>query len=138
MNNPDREKLTQFERILRELNINVNHANSPQAKGRVERCNKTMQDRLVKEMRLAGISSIEEANRFLLEGNFIQKHNAKFAVPPAQERNAHRSIQGYDLYQLFCSQQEHIITNDFTISYQRRIIQLIKEQPCPTKEKNNS
>jgi len=136
LNNPEREKITQFERIVHELGTDINHASSPQAKGRVERCNGTMQDRLVKEMRLAGISSMAEANKFVQQGDFIEKHNAKFAVPPAQEGNAHRSIQGYDLDKIFCEQEERIVTNDFTISYKGKIIQLTKYQPAIIRPKN--
>jgi hypothetical protein len=65
-------------------------AYSPQAKGRVERANQTLQDRLIKEMRLSGISSIEEGNEYLPE--FIKKHNEKFAVPPQSSENAHRPL----------------------------------------------
>jgi transposase len=101
LNNPERCKKTQFERIMKEMNIDVIHARSPQAKGRVERCNKTMQDRLVKEMRLAGISSIKDANRFVRQGDFIKRHNLKFAVPPIQEGNVHKDIEGYNLYKLW-------------------------------------
>jgi len=136
LNNADREKITQFECAIKDLNVDIIHARSPQAKGRVERCNKTMQDRLVKEMRLAGISSIEEANKFVQESNFIEKHNAKFAIPPAQKGNAHRSIEGYDLYRIFCAREERVITNDFTISYKGTIIQLIKQQPTIIRPKN--
>ena len=136
LNNPEREKITQFECVMKNLDVEVIHARSPQAKGRVERCNKTMQDRLVKEMRLAGISSIEEANKFVREGRFIEKHNAKFAVPPAQKGNAHRSIEGYDLYKTFCLREERVITNDFTISYKGKIIQLAKQQSTIIRPKN--
>jgi len=137
LNNPEREKITQLERIMHDLAIAMNHASSPQAKGRVERCNGTMQDRLVKEMRLANISSIEEANKFVQHGDFIERHNAKFAVPPAQEGDAHRSIQGYDLDKIFCTQEERIVTNDFTISYQSRILQLTKYQPAIIRPKDH-
>jgi len=136
LNNPEREKTTQFEYIMKKLDIDIIHASSPQAKGRVERCNKTMQDRLVKEMRLAEIASIEEANRFVQNGDFIANHNAKFAVPPAQDGNAHRSVLEYDLYKIFCSREERVITNDFTISYKGKIIQLTKRQPTIIRPKN--
>ncbi|MFW2068237.1 ISNCY family transposase, partial [Acinetobacter johnsonii] len=70
-------KITQFGRVLSTLNIDINFANSPQAKGRVERANRTLQDRLIKEMRLEGISSIEQANACL--PCFIEQFNQKFA-----------------------------------------------------------
>ena len=136
LNNYEEDRKTQFERILGDLQVDISHARSPQAKGRVERANKTLQDRLIKEMRLQGISSIEEANRYVQEGDFLVKHNAKFAVPPAIEGDAHRSIDGYDLYRVFCSQGERIVTNDFTIQYKCRIIQLEKEQPAIIRPKN--
>ena len=136
LNNPERDKKTQFERIMKELLVEIIHARSPQAKGRVERANKTLQDRLVKEMRLLGISSIETANSYIKKGDFIAKHNAKFAVPPAIEGNAHRSIEEYDLHSVFCSQEERIVTNDFTIQYKRRVLQLEKDQPAIIRPKN--
>jgi len=135
-NNVEREKITQFERIMKDLDIYINHANSPQAKGRVERCNSTMQDRLVKEMRLANISSMEEANKFVQHGNFIEKHNAKFAVPPAQEGDAHRSTQDYNLYEIFCTQEERIVANDYTFRHRGKIIQLVSDQPVRIRPKN--
>lgn len=81
---------TQMQRALKELNIDLILARSPQAKGRVERANKTLQDRLVKEMRLAKINSIEQANAFLPA--FIEKHNKKFAVEAADSEDAHSSL----------------------------------------------
>ena len=134
--NLDRNKFTQFERIMADLGVHINHAGSPQAKGRVERCNGTMQDRLVKEMRLVGISSMEAANQFVQNGDFIAKHNAKYAVPPAQEADAHRSAADYNLYQVFCSQEERVITNDFTITYKNKIIQLEKQQLISIRPRN--
>jgi len=136
LNNSERDKITQFESIMKRLDVDVIHAGSPQAKGRVERCNKTMQDRLIKEMRLAGVSSIEEANRFVREGDFIAKHNAKFAVPPAKDGDAHKSAQEYDLDKIFCTREERVVTNDFTISYHGKIIQITKKQPTIIRPKN--
>ena len=136
LNNPEGDKKTQFERILSELDIDIIHATSPQAKGRVERCNQTMQDRLVKEMRLAGISSMEEANKFVQEGDFIEKHNTRFALPPAKEGNAHRATQEYNLYKIFCAKDERIVTNDFTVSYKGKILQLTKDQPAIIRPKD--
>ena len=137
LNNPERDKKTHFERIMRALGIGISHARSPQAKGRVERANKTLQDRLVKEMRLAGISSIGAANEFVQKGSFMDSHNAKFAVPPATVGDAHRSTDGYNLYDIFCSQEERVITNDFTIQYKRKLLQLEREQPTIIRPKNH-
>jgi hypothetical protein len=128
LNNKEHEKLTQWERALSELSVEVVHANSPQAKGRVERANKTMQDRLVKELRLASISSIDEANEFLRQGNFVEKHNNHFAVAPAQKGDAHKSIEGYDLDAIFCTKEKRVVANDFTIRYEKRIFQLLDDQ----------
>jgi transposase len=90
------ECLTQFGRACKELGITIIEAHSPQAKGRVERSNGVYQDRLVKEMRLEGISDIEPANRFLA-GGFLEDLNAKFKVDPAEKADFHRSKKGYDL-----------------------------------------
>ena len=76
--------ITQFGRALSELNIEILCANSSQAKGRVERVNRTLQDRLVKELRLAGISSIAAGNDFLAD--FIEQFNARFAIVPPVPR----------------------------------------------------
>jgi len=137
LNNAERDKITQFERIMKELLVAVSHARSPQAKGRVERANQTLQDRLVKEMRLADISSIESANKFVQAGNFIASHNAKFAVPPATEGDAHRPIKEYDLGDIFCTQVNRKVNNDFTVHYKRRIIQLEKDQPAIIRPKDH-
>jgi hypothetical protein len=79
---------TQFARALRNLSIHLICANSPEAKGRVERSNKTLQDRLIKEMRLLGISTIEDANKWL--PSFIEDYNKRFAKPPLNPTDAHR------------------------------------------------
>jgi len=81
----NRKHLSQFERAAQKLRIEIIHANSPQAKGRAERSFKTYQDRLIKEMRLRGISTIEEANKLLRE--FLPKHNKRFSVKPIREGN---------------------------------------------------
>ncbi len=101
-NNPDRDKLTQFERGMKELGITVIHARSPQAKGRVERANGILQDRLVKDMRIAKISSIEDANTFVQDGGFLEDHNERFAVDPARPGDLHRPLAGYDLDNILC------------------------------------
>ena len=87
---PDAE--TQFSRAARELGIECIHANSPQAKGRVERANQTLQDRLVKEMRLAGINNMDEANAWLPA--YIDDYNQRFAVVPKDPQDAHVPYQG--------------------------------------------
>ncbi len=135
-NNPDREKITQFERALKELDIEIIHARSPQAKGRVERSNKTHQDRLIKEMRLKNISTIEDANKFLKD-YYMHKHNLKFAKEPADSTNVHRSIKGIDLNNILCIKEERKLQNDFTILYQKRIFQLEAKQRTIIRPKND-
>ena len=91
VNQKDREgDLTQFTRVLKTLDIQPIHANTPQAKGRVERANQTLQDRLVKELRLRGIDDIQSANAFLPE--FITDYNQRFSVAPKTSQNAHRNL----------------------------------------------
>lgn len=86
----DGNTLTQFGRALNTLDIEAIHARTPQAKGRVERANKTLQDRLVKEMRLRGIDTPEQGNAFLEE--YMETHNQQFAVAPCNEEDAHREV----------------------------------------------
>lgn len=133
-NNPDREKITQFERAMGELGVEVIHARSPQAKGRVERVNQTLQDRLTKDMRLAGISTIEAANAFVQSG-YMDRHNKKFAEEAAQPGNAHRPIVGLDLHNIFCIKEERVLQQDFTLSYKNRQLQLLKHQKAVIRPK---
>jgi len=84
------QPLSEFERALKELGVEVIHANSPQAKGRIERLFGTLQDRVVKEMRLRGIRTIEEANCFLEE--YLPLYNSRFAVCPKGKDNLHRPV----------------------------------------------
>jgi len=133
-NNPEREKITQFERAMKELGVEVIHARSPQAKGRVERVNRTLQDRLTKDMRLAGISTIEAANAFV-QSDYIQRHNEMFAEEAAQSGNAHRFVAGLDLHNVFCIKERRVLQNDFTISYKNRQFQLAKHQRAAIRPK---
>lgn len=128
LNNEEGDKKTQWERACEELGIKVNHAHSPQAKGRVERCNQTMQDRLIKEMRLAGISSIAAANEYLRTSNFIAKHNAKFTVKASQQGDAHADAQSYDLGDVFSIKEARVLANDHTIVFNKRTFQLHAHQ----------
>lgn len=127
----DPKCLTQFERAMRELNIEIIHAYSPQAKGRVERLFKTLQDRLVKELRLANISKIKEANKFV-EQTFIPKFNKQFAVLPQKPGNLHRKltkIEETNLGKIFSVQDQRIVNNDFTVRYKKIWFQLSEIQP---------
>ncbi|HIF6163742.1 TPA: ISNCY family transposase [Vibrio parahaemolyticus] len=117
--NEDKNKLTQYGRALKELNIELICANTPQAKGRVERANKTLQDRLPKEMRLAGVSGIEEANQWL--GGFIEDYNRRFAKPAKRQQNVHRPIDETqsELYDIFSWQLTRQVSNALTLQYDR-------------------
>lgn len=123
IHNENDDKVTQYERALNELDIELIHARTPQAKGRVERGFQTHQDRLVKELRLAGISTIAEANVFIRD-SYLPKHNRKFAVTARQSEDAHRSVTGYDLDAILCTKEERTVTNDLTIRYKARWLQL--------------
>ena len=127
----DPEALTQFERAMRDLNTEVIHAHSPQAKGRAERLFGTLQDRLVKELRLAGISTIEAANKFV-EEEFIPKYNQKFAVLPQKKGNLHKPLNKFEkdnLDKIFSIQDTRTINNDFTIRFKGKWYQLLETQP---------
>ena len=128
IHNEDNDKRTQYARALDELGVELIHARSPQAKGRVERLFGTLQDRLVKELRLAGISTISEANRFVRDV-YIPRHNAKFAVKAREPQNLHRSLKGYNLDAILVTKEERKVNHDFTIQYKTRWFQLEKKQP---------
>lgn len=123
--------LSEFERALKELQVKVIHANSPQAKGRIERLFKTLQDRLVKEMRLRGIKTIEEANKFL--GEYLPIYNKRFSIKPKERGDLHRDIpKGIKLDNILCLKTERVLRNDFTIAYNRKLYQ-IKDKVKATK-----
>ena len=109
--------MTQFGRALHALNIDIICANSSQAKGRVERANGTLQDRLVKEMRLSGVDTIEAGNAFLL--SFMEKYNARFAKAPFDDRDVHRAlIAGHDdLDETFAWKEERTVSMNLTLQY---------------------
>lgn len=108
--------LSQFERACKELGVEVIHANSPQARGRVERKFGVFQDRLIKEMRLAGISSKDEANDFLL--SYLPKHNKRFSVLPAREEDLrHKVPKHIKLDQILAIKVKRRLRNDNTISF---------------------
>jgi transposase len=117
------EPMSQFGRALKELGVELIHAHSPQAKGRVERLFNTLQDRLVKEMRLRGISSIAEANEFLKE--YLPIYNRRFAKKAAEEENLHRPIpKGLNPSRILCIKTERTVRNDFTIAHDRKLYQI--------------
>jgi transposase InsO family protein len=125
VNYPDKEgELTQFTRALKTLDIEPIHANTPQAKGRVERANKTLQDRLVKEMRLQGINSIEQANAFLPQ--FIDDYNRRFAVTPLNPDDAHRAVlhSEEELKLILSRHHQRKLSKNLTISFRNTEYQL--------------
>lgn len=115
---------TQFGRVLNSLDIEAIHAHSPQAKGRVERANGTLQDRLVKEMRLQGISDWQTANEFL--DTFMADFNRRFSVAPRYTTNAHRKVghSTEELALLFTRHSERTLTKNLELQYQNRIYQV--------------
>lgn len=121
--------LSQFERAMEQLNVGVIHANSPQAKGRIENLFGTLQDRLVKELRLAGISDIASANTFLNEV-FLPAYNKRFCVIPRSEVDVHRPLVRADnLPAVLSVQSSRYINRDFTIRFHNQWLQLAKVQP---------
>lgn len=129
-NAKDKEKvrLTQFGRALKELGIQLLYANSPQAKGRVERANQTLQDRLVKEMRLAVICTIEAGNKFLK--TFLPRFNKQFAKKPRCEEDAHQKIlPEVDLDRLFCDKELRTVSKNLEFQYGNEIYQICVKQP---------
>ena len=116
--------MTQFGRALAELNIEILCANSSQAKGRVERVNRTLQDRLVKELRLAGVTGIEAGNAFL--PGFVERFNARFALPPARPDDLHRplNLAPDRLRQVLCWREQRHVGQQLTLSYERKLIML--------------
>lgn len=119
----DRKPMSHFEKSLAELEIEVIHANSPQAKGRVERLFKTLQDRLVREMRLKGIKSVNEANEFLT--TYLPKYNRRFRKEAASEADLHRPAPHMrELDRIFSIREERTVKNDFTIAHNGKLYQI--------------
>jgi len=115
--------LSQFERAAKELGIIIIHAYSAQAKGRAERGFGTHQDRLVKEMRLAGIRTVDEANEFLEW--YLPKHNRKFSISPAKKGDLHRKSPGKrELKKILCIQTERSLRNDAVIEHNGKFYQI--------------
>ncbi|GAB4229631.1 MAG: ISNCY family transposase [Chlamydiales bacterium] len=114
---------TNFGQSLRELDIELICAHSPQAKGRVERGFGTLQDRLIKEMRLAGIKTIDEANRFLPP--FISDYNTRFSVPPKESEDAHRPLnKNIDLKMVFTTRETRKLSKNLTFQYEGILYQI--------------
>lgn len=119
--------LSQFERACKELSIRVIHAHSAPAKGRVERSFRTDQDRLVKDLRLEGIKTIEEGNRFL--NSYWSKHNQRFSVPARESVDMHRPVpKGMDLDSILCLKTLRVVRNDFTVQYDGKLYQILESK----------
>ncbi|MEK7730728.1 MAG: ISNCY family transposase [Planctomycetota bacterium] len=119
----DKKPQSQFERALSELGIKVIHAHSPQAKGRIERLFRTLQDRLVKEMRLAGIHTVEQANEFLKR--WLPVYNRKFRVGAVGEADLHRpALPARELDKILCIKEDRTVRNDFTIAHNGKLYQI--------------
>ena len=133
----DKDMITQFERAMNQIGVKPITAYSAEAKGRVERMNKTLQNRLVKELRLAGITTIKEANNFLIE--YIPKFNAKFAVVPKRRKNLHKTLSEQTeekSHQIFSIQEQRKIYNDYTIMYKTKYFQLDQVQQTTVYKKD--
>ena len=122
--------VTQFGRALSQLNIDIICANTPQAKGRVERMNQTLQDRLVKELRLAGIAGIEAGNEFLPK--FMEDYNRRFARQARNSHDAHRVLHDReDLTQIFSWQEERRMSRNLVVHF-KRVTYLVTPSPIAT------
>ena len=131
VNKPDAKGgsgMTQFGRALAELNIEIMCANSSQAKGRVERANRTLQDRLVKELRLADVSDMQAGNSFLL--GFMERFNEKFSIPAAKTENMHRrlNVQASRLADILCHREQRHVSQQLSLAYDRRQIILERSE----------
>ena len=117
--------MSQFQRAAEELGINVIHANSPQAKGRVERLFRTLQDRLIKEMRLENICGIEEGNQFL--ARYLPLYYKRFGVIPSAAGDMHQPLsEGLDLQRILCIKTERALRSDFTVAHEGKLYQVLE------------
>jgi transposase len=124
---PDRTKLTQVGRALARLGIEHILGFSPQARGRSERANGTLQGRLVNELRVAGIRSAAAANRYLRE-RFIPDYNATFGRPPTDPTSAFVPLGTHDLDQIFCHEEERVVARDNTVRLDGVLLQIDKQR----------
>jgi hypothetical protein len=116
--------VSQVGRMCAKLGIEMIGANSPQAKGRVERGHGTHQDRLIKKMRLKKISTYEEADAFLAE-DYLDQHNGKYAVTAREKADFHLAVAPQlDLNQIFCLEEERKVSNDWVVQYGKRWLQI--------------
>jgi len=122
----NKRPLTQFSRALEELGVSIHYAYSPQAKGRIERLFKTFQDRLIKEMRLKGIKTMEEGNRFLKY--YLPVYAKRYEVNAREEANLHRPVsKDLDLERILCLKTERALRNDHTIQHEKKLYQILDQ-----------
>ena len=126
----DKDKPTQVKRALDQLGIELIPAYSPEARGRSERMFGTLQDRLPKELKLAGITDIDAANRFIAEV-YLPQHNARFAVPAEQPGSAFVVDRHRAFVDILCVQEERVVGNDNTVRYRRLVLQLPESRLRP-------
>ena len=134
----NKDMITQIQRACQDLGINLITAHSPEAKGRVERMFATLQDRLVKELRLQNISDMATANKFL-EDKFIPNFNKKFAVAPEKFADLHRPLTKIDIAtmaSIFSVHSERVVMNDFTVQFKNHYFQLSQQQPATVLRKD--
>jgi transposase len=125
------EPKSHFGRACEKLGVTVIAAHSPQAKGRVERNHGVDQDRLIKELRLAGISTVAGANLFL-EKNYLPKMNRKFSRPAAKPENAHVLLGNVNLKDIMCLEYERTVANNYVVRFEKRLFQILKsDNPLP-------
>jgi transposase len=123
----DRQALTQVGRAMRELNVQMIPAYSPQARGRSERSFRTWQGRLPQELRLEGITTLEGANRFVRD-RYISEFNRRFSVAASEEGTAFVPCTRADLDRIFCLQHERVVARDNTVSFARLSLQIERQR----------
>ena len=123
----DRDRVTQVGRALARLGIEHIPAYSPQARGRSERLNRTFQDRLVNELRVAAITTLADANQYLRD-RFVPQHNATFSRPARDPASAFVALGGADIEQILCHQEERVVAPDNTVSVDGRCLQLVRQR----------
>lgn len=123
----DKDRLTQVGRALKQLGIEHIPSYSPEARGRIERLFGTLQARLPQELRLAGITGVEEANRYIREV-FLPDFNKRFSVPAAEEGNAFVPLLGFDIGEVLCVQDERQVQNDNTVRYKGLVLQIPEQR----------
>ena len=123
--------LTQFGHAMKELDIKLLYANTPQAKDRVERSNRVLQDRLVKQLRLLEISTMEKANAYLPE--FIEDYNKRFSVSATNPENAHRPLlDSHDLESIFTIKQDRRLSKNLILQYKNTLYEIVSDRQSYT------